>query len=200
MKLTRRRFLKYVALTASAGTAGAFVFLRRVDIRNVYRNMTKPVFEKDEVGQLNSQTLDVLLSATTALVDYDVEPNNYEIYFEWRSANLPGYKALYENFTAELEQLAQDKFGQAFVECQLSKRQSILNEFVPSGWLYHLRKSLSQKKHHIVYHRRIIQEILKLFSRTDAWTLLGYRYWPGQARGLEECRKSPSANALPMND
>ena len=42
------------------------------------------------------------------------------------------------------------------------------------------------------YRRYILDEALALFARTDAWTALGYRGWPGQPRGLDRYRRTPA--------
>ena len=34
-------------------------------------------------------------------------------------------------------------------------------------------------------------EVLLLFSRTDAWRLAGYDWWPGVPRGFDDVKRAP---------
>lgn len=40
--------------------------------------------------------------------------------------------------------------------------------------------------------KRVADQILGVFARTDAWVALGYESWPGQPRGLTAYRQAPA--------
>jgi hypothetical protein len=136
-----------------------------------------------------------LLMATRALAGVSVQIEHYEDFFRWRAENLRGYKALYEQFAATLDRRARRSVGCDFVDCSRQMQQKIF-EKVPqvrsanTRW-DKMRVSVFERDW-LLFDRYIVRDILLLFSRTDAWTLLGYEAWPGTPRGLHRYRQAPS--------
>ncbi len=193
MPLTRRKFLRFFLLPLSASILSILLLKSWLltSLRDWLNKLLYPALEKVGTGNLKPNTLQCLLKVTETLVGASIEKGHYETYFEWRAENLPGYQNLYKKFAAVLDQMARQSFHRDFTNCELAMCKSILREFFPSGRFYTLKTVLFNSENYILFHDHIIQEILKIFSHTDAWILMGYKHWPGEARGLEQYRRKP---------
>jgi len=124
-----------------------------------------------------------------------IDPAHYLEYYRWRAAHLRGYHALYEAFVRDVDRGARAAGGREFADSPASVRRAVL---VPAGrtpgsedvW-DGVRTALSGSPWPS-YRRYILDEALALFARTDAWTALGYRGWPGEPRGLDRYRRTPA--------
>jgi hypothetical protein len=124
-----------------------------------------------------------------------VQAAHYEDFFRWRSENLRGYKTLYEQFVAALDLRGRRLSKCDFVDCSLEMQEEILARLAQvssaeTRW-DKVRVSLLDRDW-VLFDRYIVRDILLLFSKTDAWTVLGYEAWPGTPRGLDRYTHPPS--------
>lgn len=194
MIISRRKFLRVLGLNigfAIIGLLGLKFF--KPDIvawrPQFYRKMQNVKLERQGLGKLKSKELNTLIAATEALVDNEIEKTHYEIYFTWRSENLPGYYRLYTKFCATLNKLSQDHSNLDFKDVPTNIQQNILQKIPKQKTIRRLFATISGNKDYLLFYDYVILDILKLYGDTDAWLLLGYKYWPGQARGFELYRK-----------
>ena len=197
---SRRGFLRLSvvvavgAITALMAAQNAKAWLL-APFRALYYRLLSPGLEDAPTGPLSERALNALLVATRALAGVSVQIAHYEDFFRWRAENLRGYKALYEQFAAALDRRARRSVGCDFVDCSRQMQQKIL-EKVPqvrsanTRW-DKVRVSVLERDW-LLFDRYIVRDILLLFSRTDAWTLLGYEAWPGTPRGLDRYTQAPS--------
>ena len=197
---SRRGFLRLSvvvavsAITALMAAQSAKAWLL-APFRALYHQLLSPSLEDAPTGPLSARALNALLVATRALAGVSVRIAHYEDFFRWRAENLLGYKALYEQFAAALDSRARRSVGCDFVDCSPRMQQKIL-EKVPqvrsanTRW-DKVRVSVLERDW-LLFDRYIVRDILLLFSRTDAWTLLGYEAWPGTPRGLDRYTQAPS--------
>lgn len=189
MSMNRRSFLKLVATLGASATMGALIIQKwRAQIKSSFNKFISKSNEPPDslnTGTLTTQIRESLLQVTETLAGGRVERSHYEIYFDWRAENLPGYKSLYEEFVHEINKISQAQFKVPFHQCNLSQRKAVLQKFFPTEGILKFRNWFSNKPSNPLYYQKVLTEILKLYSRTDAWTLLGYPAWPGEARGLE---------------
>jgi hypothetical protein len=190
--LSRRRFLKATGLVAGVSTAGFILWEQWIGewpgaIKSfVYRELTNLSSEKTPVGPLEENVLRTLLVTTETLVGAPVEMAHYEAFFRWRSENLSGYRGIYRRFAAVIDRAAREAGKADFASGDMEARRAILQK-------------MSSRMHALVFERdwfrfekHIFDQILLLFSATDAWIVLGYESWPGIARGLDSYTKAPT--------
>jgi hypothetical protein len=144
--------------------------------------------------------LQVLQTTTAALIDLPVEMTHYRDFFQWRSRNVPGYKALYEQFAMTVNEAARQSAGTRFVDCnrvaQLRVLERSLRAGNAAGRLACVRAGLFDRPW-LQYDRYIVREVFDLFARTDAWIKLGYETWPGEHRGLYSYTQAPDPGGDP---
>ena len=202
MTVSRRRFLQI----AGAGTIGAAtgypaLHLSRPALR---RWLTEPDLPLGgATGPLDEATARVLQATTAALLDVLVERGHYREFFQWRSQNAPGYKALYERFAVSVNETAVRSAGAPFADCNLVAQRGVLARCLragsPAGHLGKARAGLLDRPW-LIYDRYIVREIFDLFARTDAWVKLGYETWPGEHRGLYTYTQPPERARKPKDD
>jgi len=187
MSLSRRKFLKgSIAFLGSALLMYALVKGRlRYLLNQLINNDIK--IQAFSPAPLNQHDLDTLLAVTQTLVDTNIEKSHYEIYFEWRASNISGYSKLYKDFVIQVDQKAQKHQNKKFKDLNSMQQKDILSIILPNNLVEQFVKKLFNNDQ-LIYYNFIAKEILTLFSRTDAWILLGYKHWPGQARGFDEYR------------
>ena len=188
--LSRRRFLTIVSLVAGVSAAGA---VQRWGIgqlaslwSRLYGALTDPGLKDATQGLLGEGVLRALLATTEALVGTQVETSHYEAFFRWRSENLTGYRDLYERFAVVVDRAAKEARKADFASCEMAVRREILQRMIPRTYAPVFERD------GLRFEKYIFQQILALFSRTDAWILLGYESWPGTPRGLDSYTKAPS--------
>jgi hypothetical protein len=199
MILSRRGFLRL----AIVGTGGAITALMAAQsakawiltsFRALYARLLSPGLEDAPTGPLSAGALNTLLVTTGALTGVPVQTAHYEDFFRWRAENLRGYKALYEQFAGALDSRAKRSVGRDFVDCSRQMQQKILEELPKvrsaNTRLHRVRVAVLEREW-LVFDQNIIRDVLLLFFRTDAWTLLGYEAWPGTPRGLDRYTKAP---------
>jgi len=200
MLLSRRRFLR-LSVVATASAVTALVALESAKdwllstVRALYRQVLSPTLADAPTGRLGARAFNALLSTTRAVAGVPVQMSHYEDFFRWRAENLRGYKALYEQFAEALDRRARQSFGCDFVECNREVQRRIIEKVrqvhsTDTRW-ERIRASVFERDW-LLFERYIIRDMLLLFSRTDAWTLLGYEAWPGTPRGLDQYTKAPS--------
>jgi hypothetical protein len=189
--LSRRRFLKATALIAGASTAGVVLGRGWVDEwpasakSFAYRALTNIDSENTPTGPLEEGVLRTLLATTETLVGTPVKTAHYETFFRWRSENLSGYRGLYERFAVVIDRAAKKAGKPDFASCDLEVRREILQSMTSRVY------ALVFERDWFRFEKHIFQQILTLFSETDAWILLGYESWPGTPRGLDSYTKAP---------
>jgi hypothetical protein len=197
---SRREFLRLSVIVAGGAIAALMAAQSAKDwllapFRGLYGRLLSPGLQDAPTGPLSARALNALLMATRALVGVPVQIAHYEDFFRWRAENLRGYKALYEQFATALDRRARRSVGCDFIDCSRQMQQKIL-EKVPEGrsastrW-DKVRVSVFERDW-LLFDRYIVRDILLLFFRTDAWTLLGYEAWPGTPRGLDRYTQAPS--------
>jgi len=194
MILSRRAFLRLSvivgggAITALATAQSAKGWLLG-SFRALYHRLLSPALEDAATGPLSERTLNALMMATKTLTGMSVQITHYQDFFRWRSENLRGYKTVYERFAAALDHRARRSVGCDFVDCSLQMQQKIFANLpqvssVETRW-DKVRVSVLERDW-VLFDRYIVRDILLLFSKTNAWTLLGYQAWPGTPRGLDQ--------------
>lgn len=163
--------------------------------RGLEARFLSPEFADAPPGPLSAAALHTLLAVTRALLGVPVRMAHYEDFFRWRAENLRGYKALYEQCATALDRRARRSAGRDFADCSLPMQQQLLAA-VP-----HVRSAAPWwRRVHVAvfaedwvrFDQYIVQSVLLLFYRTDAWAALGYEAWPGTPRGLERYTLAPS--------
>jgi len=190
----RRKFIKIsLAITGGAVVMGSAVtLLPHRALQSLYRVLTDPSLANTSSGPLDSHSLKTLMAAVDAILNERLETGHYESYFRWYAQNVPGYKVLYDSFTANLNSLSR-QYGQlSFPDSDAALKQRVLEEtcqFRPSK-LERLWAGLLERDR-LRFDKYIILPILELFAATDAWILAGYESWPGIPRGLSKYRQAP---------
>jgi hypothetical protein len=163
--------------------------------RALYARLLTPGLEDAPTGPLSAGALNTLLVMTEALAGVTLQIAHYEDFFRWRAENLRGYKTLYEQFTAALDRRARQSVGCNFVDCSRQMQQKMLEELPQirgTNTVWHRVRVIVLEREWLRFERYIVDDILLLFLRTDAWTLLGYDAWPGTPRGLDRYTQAPS--------
>jgi len=186
--MQRRDFLKIAAVAT-----GSAVICVTWPLRSLVWRLILPVLQEAPPGQLGQQTLQSLLAATEALIDYPVELNHYADFFRWRAEHLPGHKALYDRFATVVDGAARRLDGCAFVACNKGTRQRILTMAFKvrhvQGRVSRLRVAILERDW-LLFDQYVVRPTMSLFARTDVWRLVGYPAWPGTPRGLNYLRKT----------
>jgi hypothetical protein len=198
MTVSRRKFLQ-IAGIGTIGAATGYPALRfsRPALRHWLVEPDLPIGAA--IGPLEEATLQVLQATTTALIDAPVEIGHYRDFFQWRSQNVPGYKRLYEQFAASVNEVAGAPFADGNVVAQRGVLARCLRAGNPAGHLGKAWAGLFDRQW-LVYDRYIIREIFDLFARTDAWVKLGYETWPGEHRGLYTYTQAPERAQNPSDN
>lgn len=182
----QRRALLLGALGVAA-TAALGVWYRRRRRAHV-----APPLDPSATGPIDDGTSDLLLATTTALVDGDVEPEHYADYFRFHAQNVPGYRDLYERFAARVAEAARRAGVADFAAARADVRRTIVVDgCLPESEGTATLPGGPDEEERDRYRQYVVAEILDLFSATDAWILLGYEDWPGNARGLDRYTSTP---------
>jgi hypothetical protein len=199
MLLSRRGFLK-LSVGVAVGATTALLAAQRAKtwllapFRVLYTRLLSPGLEDAPTGPLSAGALNTLLVTTGALAGVPVQIAHYEDFFRWRAEHLRGYKALYEQFAAALDRRARQSVGCDFVDCSRQMQQKMLKELPQvrsTNARWHRVRVAVLEREWLRFDQYIVHDILLLFLRTDAWTLLGYEAWPGTPRGLERYTQAP---------
>jgi hypothetical protein len=198
--LSRRRFLR-LSVVVAVGAMTALIAAQYAkawllaSFRALYVRLLAPGLEDAPTGPLSAGALNTLLVMTEALAGVSLQIAHYEDFFRWRAENLRGYKALYEQFAAALDRRARRSVGCNFVDCSRQMQQKMLEELPQvrgPNPVWHRVRVIVLEREWLRFERYIVDDILLLFLRTDAWTLLGYDAWPGTPRGLGRYTQAPS--------
>jgi hypothetical protein len=201
MRLTRRKFFGILVAAAVGGSGAMYAGRRRAAAW--YRRLVDPSVGNEPTGPLKPETLKALLAATETLIDYPLDLGHYAGLFSWRAENLPGHRALYEQFAATVNDAASQTRGCDFALCEPAVRQKILAPAfqvrAARGRLDRMRMN-ARSREWVLFDLHIVRPVTLLFARTDAWRMAGYDAWPGTPRGLEEYVRAPSgAGSRPLS-
>jgi hypothetical protein len=195
MFTSRRQFLRlFVVAAGGAAVAGTVItqWPYRL-VRELYHLLTEPVLSSDtRAGPLHVHTLETLLAVTEAVLDPRIEKRHYADFFQWYAENIQGYKEFYEQVTARLDRIARRAGTEIFSASDTATRQAILEHvFLQHRNRFHRMWAAVFERDRLLFERYLIAPMVELFAKTDAWTLLGYAYWPGQPRGLQRYTQVP---------
>jgi hypothetical protein len=204
MPTSRRQFLRlFVVAAGGAAVAGTVItqWPYRL-VRELYHLLTAPELSSDTLtGPLNVHTLETLLAVTEAVLDPRIEKRHYADFFQWYAENIPGYKEFYEHVTARLDRVARRSGQDIFSATDPATRQAILEQVLPQHRnRFHRMWAGVFERDRLLFERYLIAPIVELFAKTDAWTLLGYAYWPGQPRGLQRYTQRPMKQENPSRE
>lgn len=132
------------------------------------------------------------MAMTDALIGESVERSHYEEFWSWRAANIPGHRGLYERVATMLNRLGEAAAQRPFAQLNLETRRGIIDELLQ--WQGHKLRKLwvgVVDSDRLYFNRFLVQPVLELYARTDAWIHLGYKAWRGQPRGLDRYRVAP---------
>ncbi|HEV2440242.1 MAG TPA: twin-arginine translocation signal domain-containing protein [bacterium] len=186
--MSRRTLLGAAAGACAAAALGVWRWLHEPG-----RPASTPVLEATAPGPVTGATVSTLVAAARAVIGKPIEPSHYAEYFRWRAEHLPGYRTLYERFTARVDRDARRTAGCAFAACGAGARARVLGpasrardprSVVDAAWM------AAGGRVWAAYDRFILNEALALFAETDAWVLTGYAGWPGTPRGLDRYRRA----------
>jgi hypothetical protein len=211
--VTRRRFLITMLAAAAGiggGSAGLIVLSRRDGSAPYTLTRTEagdvqidldPLDEQFDPapGELTPETEAALLAFVEAFASENGSPGStahYASYFSWRAENLPGYRGLYEAVRAGLDGLADADHGVPYAQADLDWRRQGMAALIaaptPASALSETRLPLERAESlaaedtlWLYISRYLLAEIALVFMQTNAWIMLGYEGWPGQARGLD---------------
>lgn len=134
-------------------------------------------------GPLSSRAEEGLRGAVRCLLGADVPADPYLDFFAWRSARIPGVRTACERLGAGADAAARLEAAGSLAALDPAARDRVFRRLFPEAPSpLRVRQPFEEVR----------QEILRRFSRTDAWVALGYRTWPGTPRGLEEYLLPPS--------
>jgi len=200
--VSRRRFLQIAGVgTIGAATGYPALQLSRPALRHWLIQPDLPV--SGATGPLDETTARVLQATAAALLDAPAEMGHYREFFQWRSQNVRGYKALYGQFAVSMNETAARAAGAPFADCKVVAQRGVLARCLRvgscAGHLGKARAGLFDRQW-LIYDRYIVREIFDLFARTDAWVKLGYETWPGEHRGLYTYTQPPERAWNPKDD
>jgi hypothetical protein len=185
-QLSRRHFLTFISLVAGVSAAGV---LQRWGVgklaSDIYEALAHPDLQGEPEGLLGEGAVRALLATTTVLLAAEADTEHYAEFFRWRSENISGYRSLYERFAVVVDGAARKTGKHDFAGCDLAVRRKILQGLKPGTY------ALVFERDGLRFEKYIFQEIVALFSKTDAWIWLGYETWPGTPRGLQAYTKAP---------
>lgn len=210
MTITRRRFLTYaLAAAGAAGAGGLLTLMRRqsqpgwqaVDLGGGITRLELPPLDQ-ESGALEPSALAALMAVVDVFVEGRGAVDHYRTYLTWRAQNLPGYRSLYESFSAGLQGTAREGFSADFAELDRDTRRDMLQRGLglplPDSPLTETLIATETAAAltdadvlWLCFDRYIIAELVTLYIKTNAWLMLGYDGWPSQARGLERYVQPP---------
>ncbi len=199
MELSRRKLLQGLAVTAGLVAAGGVgLAFWRDDLhrgaRDLYHRLTDPPPPDSPTGPLDPATAAVLGAAAEGLVGPGGRGGHYLAPFRWRAAHLPGYLDVYRRFARFVDAGARRHGGSGFPALPPEHRRRLLAAWFPPGRLRQALLGWAAPERGLL-RRHVVEEILFVYSATDAWTGLGYDGWPGQPRGLEAYRRPPETEA-----
>ncbi|MCL2898433.1 hypothetical protein [Brenneria tiliae] len=125
---------------------------------------------------LDSATMQILLALAETINGVQPLRGHYARYYRHQVRHQPGYSAACRLLAGAVENAARRITGNGFVACDALARTDILSRLAPT--------SADERE----FMERFCQETLAIFQKTDMWIQLGYRSWPGSARGLDEYR------------
>ncbi len=186
----RRRFLTSAALVTLGATAGAIGWSRR----RLIEWLRNPEVDPAATGRLPAATLATLLAAAHALLGQPITDASYADYYQWRAANLAGYRELYVGFARYLDAVARRSGARDFPSASLAVRRQTLEGFTSTRrWVRVADGILHRDK--VRWQQRFVRETIWLYAHTDGWLRIGYDGWPGISIGTEAPLTPPRATA-----
>lgn len=196
--LSRRSLLRFglgaLGVLTIAGGAARWLFWDR--LKDAYLRVAYPALAPGLKGRLDSTTLTVLIDVAELLLGAPPAAR-YSRYFEWHATHVDGYLSLYGEFVAYLDAQARKHQGLSFVDCSVEDRRAILMGIMRQRVDPRMGSDLTRfwrgatHRRLVLFDRFVLQEILNLYSKTDAWLALGYEAFPGMPVGLEDYRQPP---------
>lgn len=154
------------------------------------------------VGAVSAPTREALQAAIDVLlVGTNVASKDYLAELEAHAASIPGYRDLFEGFTATVDAEARRSGAQDFATAEPPVQRAVLDRAVRArvGGVSSLRmfRVLLRDRKWTAVDRFIVQPVLLRFALTDAWLLAGYPDHPGRPRSLEDYQQPVSTEGAP---
>lgn len=197
--LSRRRLLRLGlgALGALAIAGGATRWIPWGRLKDEYLRIAYPPLDSGLPGRLDPASLATLEAVTEVLIG-GPPAARYGRYFVWHATHVDGYRSIYTAFCAYMEAQVRSSGDPSFVECSPGRQQEILSAImrrrahhVIGSDLYRFWNGVVHRRL-VLFDRYILQEILNLYFKTDAWLAVGYEAYPGVPTGLEAYRLPPA--------
>ena len=188
--MNRRRFLTLAGLLTLGVVAGAIGWRRR----QLITWLARPGIAARPTGPLGAGVSATLLAAARTLLGEPITEANYQDFFTWRAANVPGHLAVYTGFARHLDAEARKSGAGRFASADLAVRRRILEALSPTKRWRRLTEGLLNRDA-LIWRQHVVREMMRLFARTDGWLRLGYDYAPGTPAGIEAALSSPRGAA-----
>ena len=175
MTLSRREFLMRLL--------GASAFATQLPIHQLqaFVGQEHHLALQDSAPPLDSDQVAVLVAMTEALfINYPIQTAHYAAFFRYRHQHHPIEAPAFPQIANELNYVAQNEYGGAFVDLDLDTRRAILASNIDHAFA---GGEASRFNPQIINF--ILEKLLTLFMNTDAWVIAGYANWSGQARGFD---------------
>lgn len=198
--ITRRRMLGGLLAAGAIGAVALFIppirsrLTRKLDAWYAYREA--PVLPDGSPGTLRPDVTERLALMVESLVGHPLERQHYEAFFRWRAENLRGYRDLYLALDERLRWAEARPGRGGLATTAIPERRAMIAEIHdfwsdrPDPWSVLFRRRV------ILFRTHFVDEVLDLFGATDAWTILGYRAWPGTPRGHDHYPLPPGKTLL----
>ena len=179
--ISRRKFLKFM-IGLTVGVTGATVGLQLYAewwFRQIPPNANRAPVDTDD--PLPDITVDTLTAVVEPLFLFTTVPvERYRSYIQWRGRYVSAYHDHYVSVAEYLNQRSTSADGTVFADLELQQRRGLIlpdiqacvaspaEGFTPDDGMSYL-----------------IVDLFEYFLSTDAYLLMGYEGFPGQARGRE---------------
>lgn len=179
MTISRRTFLKSLAAVTVAA-AGGIALDQFIELSN------RQYLPDVPPGELDDDTLRVLLALTeTVFAAYPLSSTaHYRRYYRYRAGHVAGERAAMQETVSRLNAAAQQQFRADFLALSAENRRTLITPHLNA---YHAEQGAQALA-------IVLSRMLMLYMHTDAYLILGYEQWPGQARGLETYQQPVQAD------
>jgi hypothetical protein len=185
--MSRRRFVRIASAVGVASGATLVSFGVSPALRRSLRDRRlKLALPAGGRGALSERAAANLTALIDALLSEKASVDRYLSMFDFRAREIDNERALMERFAADLDDLAVDATGQPFASSGRADRIRWIGDISRVDRRRRDRLlALATRPLWLLYDHHIVEPVLTLYSRTDAWLELGYPDHPGMARGLE---------------
>ena len=175
MTLSRREFLTRLL------SASAFATQLPLSQVSAFWGQEHRVALEGTAPLLDHEQVMILVAMTEALfINYPIQTAHYAAFFRYRHQHHPIEAPAFPQIANELNYVAQNEYGGAFVDLDLDRRRAILASNID-----HAFAGGDTPRFNPQIINFVLEKLLTLFMNTDAWVIAGYANWSGQARGFD---------------